>query len=63
MKTPGRPRSGFCGQVDAKQTEQKKGKLDLSNSDALAWLIYGIVLYGASTTPTGRSGFRAPSRS
>ena len=38
----------ICRQVDTKQRRDKKGKLDLSTSEALAWLIYGIVLYGGA---------------
>ena len=49
----------ICRQVDTKQRRDKKGKLDLSTSEALAWLIYGIVLYGGANAADGQVRIRS----
>ena len=49
----------ICRQVDAKQSREKKGKLALSTSEALAWLIYGIVLYGGANSEDGQVQIRS----
>ena len=49
----------ICRQVDTKQSRDKKAKLDLSTSEALAWLIYGIVLYGGANAADGQVRIRS----
>ena len=49
----------ICRQVDTKQRRDKKGTLDLSTSEALAWLIYGIVLYGGANAADGQVRIRS----
>ena len=49
----------ICQQVDTEQRRAKKGKLDLSTSEALAWLIYGIVLHGGANSADGRVRIRS----
>ena len=49
----------ICRDVDKKQRRDRKGKLDLSTSEALAWLIYGIVLYGGANAADGQVRIRS----
>ena len=49
----------ICRDVDKKQRRERKGKLDLSTSEALAWLIYGIVLYGGANATDGQLRIRS----
>ena len=49
----------ICGDVDRKQRRERKGKLDLSTTEALAWLIYGIVLYGGANAADGQVRIRS----
>lgn len=49
----------ICREVDRKQRRDKKGKLELSTSEALAWLIYGIVLYGGANAADGQVRIRS----
>ena len=44
----------ICRDVDTKRRRDRKGKLELSTSEALAWLIYGIVLYGGANAADGQ---------
>ena len=44
----------ICRDVDKKRSRDRKGKLELSTSEALAWLIYGIVLYGGANAADGQ---------
>ena len=49
----------ICRDVDKKQRRERKGKLELSTSEALAWLIYGIVLYGGANAANGQVRIRS----
>ncbi len=49
----------ICQDVDKKQRHERKGKLELSTSEALAWLIYGIVLYGGANASDGQVRIRS----
>ena len=49
----------ICREVDKKQRRDRKGKLELSTSEALAWLIYGIVLYGGANAADGQVQIRS----
>ena len=49
----------ICREVDTKQRREKKGRLELSTSEALAWLIYGIVLYGGANAADGQVQIRS----
>ena len=49
----------ICRDVDKKQRRERKGMLELSTSEALAWLIYGIVLHGGANAADGQVRIRS----
>ena len=44
----------ICRQIEARERKEKRKQSGLGTADALAWLIYGIVLYGGVGSDRGR---------
>ncbi len=48
----------ICMNVDEKRTSQKKRQVQLTVSEAVGWLVYGIVLYGGAPEATDGKAIR-----
>ena len=44
----------ICMNVDVKRASQKKKQVQLTVTEAVGWLVYGIVLYGGTPEATRR---------